>query len=353
MADTPKGAVGTGLPQQPPVNQIVGTNNLGPAVTGTSYGGVGVSGTSVPPVGADSLDPNVTTDGIFGEGKNGVHGVSSFGELGNWAQSNGVLGTSQVGIGIHGVNGAGSGTTPKYGCGTWGESDNGYGVYGASKTASGVYGTSGAGFLAGEFAGDVSVTGKLTLGEAGTFSGDITVRGTANLNTIAATGNLNLAASAVTLTGDMTTSGKVTAQDMVLSGADCAEEFEVAGASRLEAGTVVIFDDAGAVSQSAQPYNKRVAGVVSGAGAYRPGIILDQRSSSTARVPVALMGKVYCKVDAAAAPIVVGDLLTTSATTGHAMKAEDPLRSLGSVIGKALGGLDRGRGLIPILVMLR
>jgi hypothetical protein len=35
------------------------------------------------------------------------------------------------------------------------------------------------------------------------------------------------------------------------------------------------------------------------------------------------------------------------------MKAEDPLRSLGSVIGKALGGLDRGRGLIPILVMLR
>src|SRR5208282_3335391 len=36
------------------------------------------------------------------------------------------------------------------------------------------------------------------------------------------------------------------------------------------------------------------------------------------------MPKVCCKVDADYASIEVGDLLTTSSTAGHAMKAEDP-----------------------------
>ena len=46
-----------------------------------------------------------------------------------------------------------------------------------------------------------------------------------------------------------------------------------------------------------------------------------------------LVGKVFCKVDGA---IDVGDLLTTSQTPGHAMKATDPQRAFGAVIGKAL-----------------
>jgi hypothetical protein len=65
------------------------------------------------------------------------------------------------------------------------------------------------------------------------------------------------------------------------------------------------------------------------------------------------MGKVFCKVDASYAPIVVGDLLTTSPTGGYAMKAVDPLRAFGTVIGKALRPLQKGRGLIPILVALQ
>ena len=71
------------------------------------------------------------------------------------------------------------------------------------------------------------------------------------------------------------------------------------------------------------------------------------------RVPVALVGKVFCKVDARDVAIEVGDLLTTSPTPGHAMKAADPLQAFGTVIGKALRPLQAGQGLIPILVSLQ
>jgi len=98
-------------------------------------------------------------------------------------------------------------------------------------------------------------------------------------------------------------------------------------------------------------YDRRVAGVVSGAGGYRPAVILNGQLG--AGVPVALMGRVFCKVDATAAPIEAGDLLTTSATPGHAMKAVDEARIAGTVLGKAMGSLASGQGLIPVLVTLR
>ena len=65
------------------------------------------------------------------------------------------------------------------------------------------------------------------------------------------------------------------------------------------------------------------------------------------------MGKVYCKVDADASAIETGDMLTTSNIPGYAMKALDPIKAFGAVIGKALGSLDCGKGLIPILVVLQ
>jgi hypothetical protein len=93
--------------------------------------------------------------------------------------------------------------------------------------------------------------------------------------------------------------------------------------------------------------------VVSGAGKFKPGIILDKQDSDENRLPIALIGKVYCKVDAEHSPVGVGDLLTTSPTLGHAMKAEDPAKAFGAVIGKAMGNLASGKGLLPILVALQ
>ncbi len=141
--------------------------------------------------------------------------------------------------------------------------------------------------------------------------------------------------------------------DIRLSGADCAENFNVAGIDQIEPGTVLVISQENMLKQSEIAYDKKVVGVVSGAGKYRPGIILDKDNSSDKGMPVALAGKVYCKVDARHTPVEAGDLLTTSHTPGYAMKADEPLKAFGAVIGKALHPLQGETGLIPILVALQ
>ena len=141
--------------------------------------------------------------------------------------------------------------------------------------------------------------------------------------------------------------------DIVLQNADCAEDFDVKKNEELEPGTVMVIERAGTLRESTQAYDKRVAGVLTGAGKHKPGIILDRKPSKKRRMPVALMGKVYCKVDARCSPIQEGDLLTSSSTAGHAMKVEHPLSAFGAVLGKALAPLRNGTGMIPILVTLQ
>ncbi|MBN8786811.1 MAG: hypothetical protein J0I84_06965 [Terrimonas sp.] len=140
--------------------------------------------------------------------------------------------------------------------------------------------------------------------------------------------------------------------DILLMNADIAEDFTIAD-SLAEVGSVMVFDKDGSLIPCNNPYDKKVVGVISGAGSYKPGMILDKQKEMTNRLPIALMGKVYCKVDADFNPIEIGDLLTTSATLGCAMKAIDSSKSFGTVIGKALMSLDAGKGLIPILVTLQ
>jgi hypothetical protein len=141
--------------------------------------------------------------------------------------------------------------------------------------------------------------------------------------------------------------------DILLPGADCAEQFDVMGSEPPGPGTVVVIDEGGALRECSEAYDKKVAGVVSGAGEYRHALVLDKRPSDEGRIPIALVGKAYCKVDAEYSPIDVGDLLTTSLTPGHAMKAAETKRAFGSIIGKALRPLERGQGLIPILISLQ
>jgi hypothetical protein len=141
--------------------------------------------------------------------------------------------------------------------------------------------------------------------------------------------------------------------DIRLQGADCAEQFEVVDAETIEPGTVLVIDEDTRLRPCSLPYDKKVAGVVSGANGYSPGIVMDDSLAPEKRVPVALNGKVYCKVDAGFSAIEVGDLLTTSPIAGHAMKATDQSKAFGAVIGKALGSLDAGCGLIPVLVSLQ
>jgi hypothetical protein len=141
--------------------------------------------------------------------------------------------------------------------------------------------------------------------------------------------------------------------DVRLEGADCAEEFGIEADDSLEPGTVMVIAENERLRQCLEPYDTKVAGVFSGAGACRPGVILGRQPSVQARIPLALAGKVYCKVDALYSPVEIGDLLTTSPTPGHAMKALDTSRAFGAILGKALRPLIGGRGVIPVLVSLQ
>jgi hypothetical protein len=141
--------------------------------------------------------------------------------------------------------------------------------------------------------------------------------------------------------------------DIKLSGADCAEDFEVEELEEVEPGSVMAIADEGKLRRCAQAYDRRVAGVISGAGSHRPGIILGRQGSGGNRIPLALSGRVHCRVDAGYGPVGVGDLLTTSPTVGHAMRAEDPRRAFGATIGKALRPLGKGTRLVPILIALQ
>jgi hypothetical protein len=68
---------------------------------------------------------------------------------------------------------------------------------------------------------------------------------------------------------------------------------------------------------------------------------------------MAVIGIVPAKVSAENGPIHPGDLLVSSSTYGYAMKGTDRSRMLGAVVGKAMGALDSGTGVIEILVTLQ
>ncbi|MGA8658156.1 MAG: hypothetical protein WB586_18590 [Chthoniobacterales bacterium] len=112
-------------------------------------------------------------------------------------------------------------------------------------------------------------------------------------------------------------------------------------------------DDSGALVRCHSKYDRRAVGVISGAGNLRPGIIFDGETGTEGRVPIALLGTVFSKAVGDDSPIAVGDLLTTSDVPGHAMKAAEPSRAVGAIIGKALEPLPSGIGLIRNLIALQ
>jgi hypothetical protein len=271
---------------------VAGDSESGVGVLGICQTSFGVRGDSTTSTGV--LGTSKTGDGVFGKGRRGVVGESETfqGVYGRSGDNAGVVGESAR---MHAV----FGITHSTFAGVWGGSDaGGTGVAGESSTGVGVHGKGGR--LAGLFEGDVEVTG-----------------------------------------------------DIRLTNADFAEDFDIADAAAVEPGTVMVLGEEGTLHQSQQAYDKRVAGVISGAGGYKPGIVLDRQPAQSNRRSIALLGKAYCKVDAEYGRVEVADLLTTSPTSGHAMKATDPIKALGAVIGKALRPLRHGQELIPILIALQ
>jgi len=139
-------------------------------------------------------------------------------------------------------------------------------------------------------------------------------------------------------------------------GADFAEAVEVKGSTEGYApGDLLVIDASGErrLSKSQTPYSTLVAGIYS----TQPGVVASQHRVGDAlpsnEVPLAVVGIVPCKVSTENGPIEVGDLLVASSTHGHAMKGTDRSRMMGAVVGKALGSLERGTGVIQVLVTLQ
>ncbi len=78
--------------------------------------------------------------------------------------------------------------------------------------------------------------------------------------------------------------------DIELLGADCAEEFEAAEPS--EPGAVMCLDDAGLLRPCVSAYDRRVVGVVSGAGGLRPALRLNSGPAAGHGAALALVGDV-------------------------------------------------------------
>ncbi len=139
----------------------------------------------------------------------------------------------------------------------------------------------------------------------------------------------------------------------IRGGADVAEPFAMP--EEIAKGSVVVIDDAhpGQLKLSAEAYDTRVAGIVSGANGINPGIALYQEGVMEGGQNVALSGRVYVQADAAFGVIKPGDLLTTSATPGHAMKVTEHAKAQGAILGKAMSGLKSGKGMVLVLVTLQ
>ena len=153
-------------------------------------------------------------------------------------------------------------------------------------------------------------------------------------------------------------SGTVRAQAVRLTGgADIAEPFDVTYAGHIVPGMVVAIDPAvpGGLRVADAAYDATVAGIISGAGGINAGMTLAQEGTlADGEHPVALTGRVWCLVDADAnGAVKAGDMLTTSSSAGHAMKATDRDLAFGSTIGKAMTTLESGKGHVLVLVNLQ
>ncbi len=302
---------------------------------------------SVDPIDAVSSDINVpalmgTQTGVGGTGvlgtgpANGVTGQSTgsgfSGVFGQSASGPGVSGSSTGSVGVDALTETGPAAMRAVHHG------DGPGVLGVCQGSghSGVFGQSASGpGVSGISTGSVGVDAK-------------TQSGPAALRAIHAGGGL-----AGEFVGNVHVSHFLIVDgDIQLTGGDLAEQFGFIGLMPAEPGSVVVLAGDDLVRVSEQPYDRRVAGIVSGAGSYRPGIVLDRQPDPN-RCTLALTGKVWCKVDAEYGPIDVGDMLTSSPTPGYAMRVTDPARAFGAVIGKSLGSLQTGRGLVPVLVALQ
>jgi len=301
---------------------------------------------------------------LLGNGQLSVFGTAA---RGVYAES-----TGSGGIGVFGFAGPSGSASPGNGnTGVYGESaqNNGNGVVGVANSgpsAYGVWGLSTSGF-AGAFEGAVKIYGnsshtkpflQLHESEDGDYARiqlQVANRPLWHISVGGPDNSLVFYNSANSIVSSLSESGTLTTRVLTITGgADIAEPFAMSEPD-LPKGAVVVIDEEhpGHLKLSTEPYDRRVAGVISGAGGVNPGLSLSQQGVLEGNQQVALTGRVYVQADTSNGPIKPGDLLTTSATPGHAMKVTDHARAQGAILGKAMTGFAEGKGLVLVLVTLQ
>ena len=139
--------------------------------------------------------------------------------------------------------------------------------------------------------------------------------------------------------------------DIKLLGADLAEDF--ASATEIEPGSVVVAVGARRGRGGGQ------APATGASSAWPPAPAAAFRRSGSAHGPArsavrsALAGRVYCKADAALRADRARRPPDHLDDRGHAMRVEDPAAAPARSSARRLAQLERGEGLIPVLLALR
>jgi len=310
------------------------------------------------------------TYGVYGLTKSnnansaGVHGYASATQ----GVTAGVLGTSESngGICVHGespalgVLGTATATSgPAFGVSGWVNSADGIGVKGYNASSgSGAHGVRGetfgnTGWASGVYGvahspGAIGVTGWNVNSGPGLYAWSES--GPALIAKGAGTGNLvEVWDHTVGVRFKITHEGEVYADGSYhAGGADFAELVPVRQTD-LEPGDVVALAIDGKIIRCFQEHQASVVGVVSTRPGYQSDLYKELDASE--KVPLAVMGIVPVKVTAANGPIRPGDMLTPSAVPGRAMRSRKIVP--GTIIGKAMEGLESGEGLVRMLIMLR
>jgi hypothetical protein len=321
------------------------SNGKGSGVHGIGYDGRGVSGESR--AGPGIFGTSVSDHAVLGETQaNERAGIAGI----NKSHGNGVYGRSDgQGIGVFGTSSSGRGVM--------GDSRNHDGVVGLAHVAnkSGVVGLNehqdGYGVWASSFQG----TGLYAKGRTGALIG--TDNGIAlRLSSDSAPGDEPAAPLVEAVVSEnrrvfsIGMTGQVSASSYQAAHSQVGESIELSETA--ESGDVVEIDPAapGIFRLARMANSPAVAGVL----VQSPGVALgaDETASVERLCFLALTGRVSVKVSIENGNIHPGDLLVSSNTPGHAMKAP-PDPKPGTVIGKALGNLLKDRGVTEMLVMLR
>jgi hypothetical protein len=268
-------------------------------------------------------------EGVHAEGRDiGVHGKSSYvGIRGtNDGTGVGVIGSSIRGAGVTGMSGWGEATLSYYNTGVAGVSVDGPGVY-----AEGYYSHA------------LKIGSALSAPTATLIS--VVSKGTSDIMEAYRESNRIFR---ISYTGTVYADGPYFGAGYYAGGADFAEMLPATG--NLEPGDVLVVGSDGQLARCTRAYQSTVVGVYS----TQPGFVggANDGADLNDMVPLAVVGVVPVKVSAENGPIRPGDLLVASSTPGYAMQAGAHPPG-GTVIGKALGGLEAGVGVIKLLVMLQ